>query len=190
MTGSLVLHVPTRCSWEQCGVLTRGSRSMVATCWSRERPGSFLRARDFLAALLLPRWHLTERVPPRGHAPWSHGAFLRRRRLGRPRSFVTRAGRGAVQRNGRRRRAPCGADELGDAVEPFFVDVIDGTVAQELVCRKERSSSLHGCTERAGQRTSCGERGGSSAAILPHGGMLGRCLLLVPRRAGGGVNGR
>ena len=55
---SLVLLVPTRCCW-------------VLTCWSRERPGSFLRARDFLAALLLLRWHLTERVPPRGHAPWS-----------------------------------------------------------------------------------------------------------------------
>ena len=55
-----------------------------------------------------------------------------------------------MQWNGRRRRAPCGADELGDAVEPFFIDVIDGTVAQELVCRDERSSSLHGCAERAG----------------------------------------
>ena len=125
----MVLHVPTRCSWVQRGVLTRGSRSMVATCWSRERPGSFLRARDFLAALLLPRWHLTGRVPPRGHAPWSLGAFLRRRRLGHPRSSVARAGRGAVQRNGRRRRAPCGADELSDAVEPFFVDIVDGMVA-------------------------------------------------------------
>ena len=189
MTESLVLHVPTRCSWEQRGVLTRGSRSMVATCWSRERPGSFLRARDFLAALLLPRWHLTERVPPRGHAPWSHGAFLRRRRLGR-RSLVACAGRGAVQRNGRRRRAPCGAGKLGDAVKPFFVDVVDGTVVQELVCHDERSSSLHGCAERAGRRTSWGEGGSSGAAILPHGRMLRRRLLLVLRRAGGGVNDR
>ena len=56
---SLVLHVPTR-----------QSRRMVVTCWSRERPGSFWRAMDFLAALLLPRLHLTERVPPRDHAPW------------------------------------------------------------------------------------------------------------------------
>ena len=147
---SLVLHAPTRCSWEQRGVLTRGSRTMVVTCWSRERPGSFLRARDFLAALLLPRWHLTERVPPRGHAPWSHGAFLRRRRLGRPQSFIARAGRGVVQRNGRLRRAPCGADELSDAVEPFFVDIVDGMVAQELIRRDECSPSLHGRAERAG----------------------------------------
>ena len=163
---------------------------MVATCWSRERPGSFLRARDFLAALLLPRWHLTEQVPPRGHAPWSHGAFLRRRQPGRCRSFVAHAGRGAVQRNRRRRRAPRGADELGDAVEPFFIDVVDGTVAQELVCRDECSSSLHGCVERAGRRTIWGERGSSGAAVLPHGWMLRRRLLLVPHRAGGGIDGR
>src|SRR5512140_479836 len=65
-----VLHVPTCRSW----VLTCESRSMVATCWSRERPGSFLRARDFLEALLLLRWHLTERVQPRGHAPCRHSA--------------------------------------------------------------------------------------------------------------------
>ena len=188
--GSLVLHVPTRCSWEQRGVLTCGSRSMVATCWSRERPGSFSRARDFLAALLLPRWHLTERVPPRGHVPWSHGVFLERRRLVHPRSFVARAGRGAAQRNGRHGRAPCGADKLGDAVEPFFVDIVDEMVAQELVCRDERSSSLQGCAERAGRRTSWCERWSSGATILPHGRMLRRRLLLVPRQAGGGVDGR
>ena len=123
---------------------------MVATCWSRERPGSFFQARDFLTALLLLSWRLTERVPPRGHAPWSHGAFLRRRRPEHRRSFIARAGRGAVQRNEWRRRAPCGTDELGDAVDPFFVDVVDGTVAQELVRRDECSPSLHGRAERAG----------------------------------------
>ena len=94
------------------------------------------------------------------------------------------------QRVGQRRRAPYGADELGDAVEPFFVDVIDGTVAQELVCRDERSSSLHGCAERAGRRTSWGERGSSGVAVLPHRQMLRRRLQLVPCRAGGGVDGR
>ena len=54
-----------------------------------------------------------------------------------------------MQRNGWRRRAPCGADELGDTVEPFFVDIVDRMVVQELICRDERSSSLHGCVERA-----------------------------------------
>ena len=117
---------------------------MVATCSSRERPGSFLRARDFLTALLLPRWYLTEWVPPRGHAPWSHGAFLRRRRPGRRRGFTARAGRGALQRNGRRRKAPCSADK------PFFVDVVDETVTQELVRCEECNPSLHGRAERVG----------------------------------------
>ena len=153
----MVLLVPTCCSWKQRGVLTCGSRSMVATCWSRERPGSFLRARDFLAALLLPRWHLTERVPPRGHAPWGQGAFLRGRRLRRPRSFVARAGRGAVQREGRRGGAPCGADELGDAVEPLLVEVVHGEVAEELVCRNERGPCLHGSAVRVGRRTGRGQ---------------------------------
>ena len=181
----LVLHVPTRCSW----VLTCGSRSMVATCWSRERPGSFLRARDFLAALLLPRSHLTERVPPKGHAPWSHGAFLWRRRPGRRRSFVACAGRGAVQRNGWRRRAPCGVDELGDAVEPLLVEVVDGAVAQELVRLDERGPCLHGSAVRVRRRTSRGHRRSSGAAVLPHRRMERGRLLLVPRRASGSVGG-
>ena len=85
---SLVLWVPMRYSWGQRGVLT---------CWIRERSSNFSRARDFLAALLLPHWRLTERVPLRGHAPWSQGAFLRGRRLRRPRSFIAHAWRGAVQ---------------------------------------------------------------------------------------------
>ena len=146
---SLVLHVPTRCSW----VLTCGSRSMVATCWSRERPGSLLRARDFLAALLLPRWHLTERVSPRGHAPWNLGAFLRRRRLGHPRIFVARAGRGTVQRDGRCRGAPCGTDELGDAVDPVLVEVVNRAVAQELICHEEQGMCVHGIATCVGRRT-------------------------------------
>ena len=142
----LVLHVPTR-----------RSRRMVATCWSRECPGSFWRARDFLAALFLLRWHLAARVLPRGHAPWSHGIFLRGRHPGHCRSLVHRAGRGAVQRSGRRGGAPCGANEFGDAVKPFFIDVVNGMVAQELVCRYERSPSLHGRAKRTGRRSSRGE---------------------------------
>ena len=122
---------------------------MVATSWSREHSGSFLRARDFLAALLLPRWFLTGQVPPRGRAPWSQGAFLRGRRLRRPRSFIAREWRGAVQQERWRGGAPSGADEFGDSVEPFFVDVVDGAVAQELVFRDERSSGLHGRAGRA-----------------------------------------
>ena len=44
------------------------------------------------------------------------------------------------QRVGRRRRAPCGADELGGAVEPLLVEVVDGAVAQELVRCEERGA--------------------------------------------------
>ena len=95
-----------------------------------------------------------------------------------------------MQRDERCGGTPCGKDELGDAVGPLFVDVVDWAVAQELVCRNERSSSLHGRAGRVGRRTSWGERGCGSAAVPPHGWMLGRCLLLVPRRAGGGVGGR
>ena len=42
------------------------------------------------------------------------------------------------QRVGWRRRAPRGADELGDALEPLLVEVADGAVAQELVHCEER----------------------------------------------------
>ena len=150
MTKSSVLRVPMCCSWEQHGVLACWNRSVVATGRSREHSGSFLGARDLLATLLLPRWRRTEWVPPRGHAPWGQGAFLRGRWLRRPRSFIARAGRGAVQRDGRRGGTPCGADELGNAVEPLFVDIVDWAVAQELVCRDERSPSLHGRAGRAG----------------------------------------
>ena len=186
----LLLGIPARCCLEQRGVLTCWRRDAVMAHRCREHASTFLGTRDFLVAHFLSCGRRTRWVSSRGHAPWSHGAFLRRRRPGRRRSFVTRAGWGAMQRNGRRRRAPCGADELGDAAEPFLVDVVDGTVAQELVCRDERSSSLHGRAGRAGRRTSWGERGSCGAAVLPHGRMLGRCLPLVPRRASGGVDGR
>ena len=140
----MVLRVPMRCSWEQRGVLSRGSGSVVATSQSREHSGSFLGARDLLAALLLLRWRRTEWVPPRGHAPWGQGAFLRGRRLRRPRSFIARAWRGAVQREGRRGGAPSGADELGDVVQLVLVEVVDRAVAQELACHEQRGLWVRG----------------------------------------------
>ena len=60
------------------------------------------------------------------------------------------------QRVGRRRRAPCGADELGDAVEPLLIEVVDGAVTQELVRRDERGLFLHGSAVRV-RRASRGE---------------------------------
>ena len=64
---------------------------------SREHSSNFLGARNLLAAPLLLRWRRTGWVPSRGHTPWGQGTFLRGRRLRRPRSFVARAGRGAVK---------------------------------------------------------------------------------------------
>ena len=61
------------------------------------------------------------------------------------------------QRVGRRRRAPCGADELGDAVEPLIIEVVDGALTQELVRRDERDPCLHGSTVHVRRRTSRGE---------------------------------
>lgn len=129
---SLILEVSARCRPEQCRVLARWSRSAVMTCWCGEHTGSSLRTRDLLAPPLLLRRRWTERVPSRGRAPWCQGAFLRGRRLRRLWSCVARAGRGAVQREGWCRGAPCSADELGDVGEPLVVEVIDGTVVQEL----------------------------------------------------------
>src|SRR3954468_18166151 len=54
---------------------------------------------------------------------------------------------------------------------------------------KERASSLEGRAERVGRGAGGGERRSSGAAVSPHGRVLRGCLLLVPRRAGGGVDG-
>ena len=61
-------------------------------------------------------------------------------------SLVARGWRRVRQREGRCRGAPCGADELGDAVEPLLVEVVDWAVAQELVCGDECGPRLHGST--------------------------------------------
>ena len=63
---------------------------------------------------------------------------MRGRQLRRPWSFVARTGRGAVQREGWRRGAPSGTDELGDAVHLVLVEVVDRVVAQELTRHEQR----------------------------------------------------
>ena len=114
------------------------------TCRCGEHTYSFLRMRDLLAALLLLRGRWTERVPSRGHAPWGQGTFLRRRRWRCLQSCIARVGRRVMQQEGRRRGAPCGADELGDASEPLFVEVVDGTVVQELTRQEQRGVRVRG----------------------------------------------
>ena len=59
-------------------------------------------------------------------------------------SHITRGGRRTRQSVRRRRGAPCGVDELGDAVEPVLVEVVDRAVAQELVRHEERGLRVHG----------------------------------------------
>ena len=61
------------------------------------------------------------------------------------------------QREGRRREAPCGMDELGDAIEPFLVEVVDGAVVQELVRYEERGPCLHGRAMHMRRRTVRGQ---------------------------------
>ena len=61
------------------------------------------------------------------------------------------------EREGRRQGAPCGADELGDAVEPLLIEVVDGAVAQEFVCGEERGPCLHGSAVRVRRRTGRGQ---------------------------------
>ena len=139
----LILEVSVCCCQEQRGVLARWSRSAVVIGRCGEHTGSFLGTRDLLAALLLLCWRRTERVPSRGHAPWGQGAFLRERQLRRPRSFLVRARQGAMQREGWSRGAPGGADELVDAGEPLVVEVVDGTVVQELSRQEQRGVRVH-----------------------------------------------
>ena len=57
---------------------------------------------------------------------------------------AARGWRRARQREGRRRGAPCGADELGDEVKPVLVEVINGVVAQELVRHAQSGLRVHG----------------------------------------------
>ena len=131
MTRSLVLRAPMHYSGEQRGVLARWDRSVVVTDRSREHSGSFLGARNLLAAPLLLRWRWTERVPPRGHAPWGQGAFLRGRRRRRLLILAPCMGWRVKQREGPQGGAPCGTDELGDAGKPVLVEVVDGAIVHE-----------------------------------------------------------
>ena len=63
-------------------------------------------------------------------------------------SDIARSWRRMRQREGRRERAPFGADELGDVNEPLLVEVVDGAVTHELVRREERGPCLHGSMVR------------------------------------------
>ena len=61
-------------------------------------------------------------------------------------SHVTCSWRRVRQREGRHRGAPCGADKLGDAVEPVLVEVVDGAVAQEFARHAQHGLRVRGST--------------------------------------------
>ena len=104
-------------------------------------------------------------------------------------SHIARDWRRARQRKGRRRGAPCGADELGDAVEPVLIEVVDRAVAQELACHKQRGLHVRGSATSVRRRAGWGQQRSGGAAIPPHRGMQRGRLLRVSRRTGGGIGG-
>ena len=59
-----------------------------------------------------------------------------------------------MQRKGRCRGAPCGADELGDVSDPLFIQVVDGAVAQELTRQEQRGMCVRGSATGVRRRTS------------------------------------
>ena len=142
----LLLKIPARRCQGQCGVWTCWHKDAILTCWSREHASAFLGTRDFLAAPLLSHGRWMWWVSSRGRAPWSQGTFLGRRWQRHLLSCITHARRRARQREGRRWRAPCSADELGDASEPLLVEVVDGAVVQELTCQEQRGLCVRGGT--------------------------------------------
>ena len=164
-------------------------RRAVLTRRRGERRCSFSWPRDFLAASLFARGRRTWRITPWGRAPWRQGAVLGQRWWRRAMSLVARGWRRGRQREGRRRGAPCGADKLGDAVEPVLVEVVDRAVAQELVRHEEHGLRVHGSVASVRRRTGWGQRRSGSAAVLPHRWIQRGRLLLVLRRAGGSVGG-
>ena len=78
-------------------------------------------------------------VSVRGHHLGAEVAEALREPL-RPQPRAGEAVRGMVQEN------PRGADELGDAVQPVLVEVVDQAITQDLACHEQRSLRVHGCT--------------------------------------------
>ena len=128
----LVMGITAHHRLEQSGALAWRCRDAILArrCW--ERASTFLGTRDLLAAPFLLHRRRTWRVSPWGCAPWSQGAFLGRSWRRRLLSCIAHAGWRARQREGPQGGAPRSTDELGDASEPFFVEVVDGAVVQKL----------------------------------------------------------
>ena len=83
-------------------------------------------------------------------APRCESAILVLRGWRRSVSHIAHNRGRARQREGWCRGAPCGADELGDAVQPVLVEVIDGAVVQELACHAQSGLHVHGSATSVG----------------------------------------
>ena len=57
----------------------------------------------------------------------------------------------ARQRGGWCGRSPSGADELGGAVQPVLVEVVDRAVAQELACHEQQGLRVRGRATSVGR---------------------------------------
>ena len=140
----LLLVIPAHHCLEQRGVLPWWRRDVVMAHQCREHTSTFLGTRDFLAAPFLSRGRWTQWISSRGRAPWGQGAFLGRRWWRHLLLLASCAGWRARQREGWHGRAPCCADELGDAGEPILIEVVNGTIVQELTRQEQRNVHVHG----------------------------------------------
>ena len=95
-----------------------------------------LRPRDLLTAYFFTRGRETRRVATWSHTPWRQGAVLGQRWWRRSMSHIACSWQRARQREGRCGKASNGTDELGDAVQPILIEVVDQAVAQELACHE------------------------------------------------------
>ena len=80
-------------------------------------------------------------------------------------SYVARSWRWTRQREGRCGGAPCGADKLGDAVQPVLVEVIDGAVAQEFARHAQHGLRIRGSATGVRRRAGRGQRWSGGAAV-------------------------
>ena len=75
------------------------------------------------------------------------------------------------QQEGWCRRGSSGTDELGDAVQPALVEVVDHAVTQELACHEQRGLRVCGWAASMRRRAGQSQRRGGGAAVPPHGGV-------------------
>ena len=117
-------------------------------CW--KHACFYLMPLHHLAAHLFPCGCLAWRVTPWCHSPWFDNGALGWGRWRWPMSHVAR-GRRLLRQHAVRCGAVSGStDELGDALEPLLVEVVDGAVAKELPRHEQSSLHVHQAATRVG----------------------------------------